>query len=75
MRDLGTLGGQNSTALAINSKSQIVGFSDLSQTGVTHAVLWTAPNKMKDLGSLGGSNSTAQGINDSGQVVGGSTLQ
>jgi probable HAF family extracellular repeat protein len=75
MQELGTLGGQNSTALAINSENQIVACSDLSQAGVTHAVLWTGPNQMQDLGTLGGNNSTVQSINDLGQVVGGSTLQ
>jgi probable HAF family extracellular repeat protein len=74
MQDLGILGGPNSAAQAINSKSQIVGFSDLSQT-VTHAVLWTAPNQIQDRGTLGGNYATAQSINDLGQVVGWSTLQ
>jgi probable HAF family extracellular repeat protein len=73
MQDLGTLGGQNSSGLAINGKSQIAGFSDLSQT-VTHAALWTAPNQIQDLGTLGGNYAVAQGINDLGQVVGWSTL-
>jgi uncharacterized membrane protein len=35
MRDLGTLDGQDSEAIAINEKSQIIGLSFL------HAVLWT----------------------------------
>jgi probable HAF family extracellular repeat protein len=74
MQALATLGGQNSSALAINSNSQIVGFSYLSQT-VTHAVLWSAPDQIQDLGTLGGSNSVAHGINDLGQVIGESTLQ
>jgi probable HAF family extracellular repeat protein len=74
MQDLGTLGGPNSSGLAINGKSQIVGFSDLSQTG-THAVLWTAPNQIQDLGALGGHYATAQSINDLGEVMGWSTLQ
>jgi probable HAF family extracellular repeat protein len=74
MQALASLGGQNSSALAINSNSQIVGFSDLSQTA-THAVLWSAPGQIQDLGTLGGSKSIAYGINDLGQVVGTSTLQ
>jgi|CZLA01.1.fsa_nt_gi probable HAF family extracellular repeat protein len=74
MQALVTLGGQSSAAQAINSNSQIVGFSDLSQT-VTHAVLWTASDQIQDLSTLGGNYATAQSINDLGQVVGWSTLQ
>lgn len=71
---LATLGGQSSSALAINSNSQIVGFSDLNEFE-SHAVLWSAPDQIQDLGTLGGSSSVARGINDLGQVVGESTLQ
>ena len=74
MQDLGTLGGQNSAAQAINAAGQIVGFSDLSTTNVTHAVLWTAPNQIQDLGTLGGSHAIAKSINDLGEVVGWSSV-
>jgi probable HAF family extracellular repeat protein len=74
MQDLGTLGGQNSAAQAINTMGQIVGFSDLSTPDVTHAVLWIRPNQIQDLGTLGGSNAIAKGINDLGQVVGWSSV-
>jgi probable HAF family extracellular repeat protein len=74
MQDLGGLGGQNSAAQAINRAGQIVGFSDLSATGTTHAVLWSAPNQIQDLGTLGGTYAVAKGINDMGQVVGWSSL-
>ena len=74
MQDLGSLGGQNSAAQAINTAGQIVGFSDLSTSNVTHAALWLAPNEIQDLGTLGGNYAVAKGINDVGQVVGWSTL-
>ncbi len=71
--DLGTLGGNASTARAINSSGQVVGES-LTATGNKHAFR-TAPNRpinpaTDDLGTLGGTTSLAWGINDLGQVVG-----
>jgi probable HAF family extracellular repeat protein len=75
--DLGTLGGANSIAYAINSAGQVVGGADNGSTG--DAFLWTkggtdgvASNpQMKDLGTLAGdAGSQAKAVNDSGQVVG-----
>ena len=71
--DLGTLGGKQSTAAAINERGQVVGGSDTragTKGGNTigHAFLWQS-GKMRDLGSLAGS-SWASDINDRGQVVG-----
>jgi probable HAF family extracellular repeat protein len=68
--DLGTLGGFNSGATAINDAGQIAGSADLGGVA-THAFRWDpAAHKMTDLGTLGGTNSHAYGINKSGQVVG-----
>jgi probable HAF family extracellular repeat protein len=69
MKDLGTLGGNNSGAEAINAGGQVVGESDISGGTAYHAFLYTN-GIMKDLGTLGGDDSTAYGINDVGQVVG-----
>jgi len=40
MADLGTLGGTDSAATAINSHGQIAGWAN-TKTGQQHAVLWT----------------------------------
>jgi probable HAF family extracellular repeat protein len=77
MTDLGTLGGDNSYAYAINDAGQVVGYSDSAATDqygnhLQHAFLWQS-GVMTDLGTLGGTASRAFGINASGQVVGDST--
>jgi probable HAF family extracellular repeat protein len=75
--DLGTLGGTESTAYAINNAGQIVGQSTLSDStsGSTHAFLYTG-GQMIDLGMFTDSTGTvypdtyAYAINDNGQIVG-----
>jgi probable HAF family extracellular repeat protein len=71
LNDLGTLGGANSAAVAINSAGEAVGVADLGG-GVSHAFIFDGT--MHDLGSVGGGNSSAAGLNDLGQVVGSSTV-
>ena len=73
--DLGTLGGTNSNAVAINDHGQVVGNSELfpGET-VSHSFSWTAAGGMVDLGTLGGTNSNAVAVNDNGQVAGNSEL-
>jgi probable HAF family extracellular repeat protein len=73
MRDLGTLGGKDSSALAINDQGQIVGQSTLP-SGIQHAFVWQN-GRMTDLGTLGGTTSFAGAINERGQIVGSATLK
>jgi probable HAF family extracellular repeat protein len=74
IQDLGTLGGSQSSAAAINSAGQIVGYA-VDSNGVSRAFLYTN-SKMVDLNSLIPPNSSwtnleaATGINDTGQITG-----
>lgn len=66
--DIGTLGGDVSSAYAINARGQVVGES-MTGTAEFHAFVWEN-GVMTDLGSQGGDHSVARGINARGQVIG-----
>jgi probable HAF family extracellular repeat protein len=70
--DLGNLGGAlNNVATGINSRGEVIGFSDLAGDATEHAFLWTDDDGMQDLGTLSGDvSSSAFGINEEGQVAG-----
>lgn len=80
--DLGTFGGYDSSANAVNNRGQVAGTAlntipdpytgNFSFGGATqaHAFRWTKSQGMQDLGTLGGTDSAAFYINDRGQIAG-----
>lgn len=73
IRDLGTLGGDFSEALAVNVDGRVVGWST-TRNGERHAFVHDGIS-MSDLGTLGGGSSAALAINAGGHVVGWSTTE
>ena len=73
MKDLGTLGGDNSEAIWINDAGDIAGSADLPGANLHDAVIWRH-GRIQDLGTIGDDScSRGRGINSRGQVVGGSS--
>ncbi len=78
VNSLGTLGGSESGAFAINETGQVAGWSWQLENVNHHATLWTDSNgdwksnagELASLGDLGGGKSRAYGINSAGQVAG-----
>jgi probable HAF family extracellular repeat protein len=66
--DLGTLGGLNSVANAINDYGLVVGGASTA-SGSTHAFVFSG-GSLHDLGTLGGNGSVAWDINNHGVIVG-----
>lgn len=70
VRDLGTLGGAETYATALNAAGQVAGLSSIP-SGLYHAFRWSQSAGMADLGTLPGmEESSAAGINAQGQVAG-----
>ena len=67
--DIGTLGGPNSVAYAINDRGVVVGGSDFSFQQPSQAFRWSG-GTMEPLGSLGGSFGVAYAVNNNGWIVG-----
>ena len=68
MRDLGTLGGGQSTAFAVNDGGEVVG-STKAPSDHPRAFRWRN-GRITMLTGLGGHSSTALAINDAGEAVG-----
>jgi probable HAF family extracellular repeat protein len=68
VQDLGTLGGQNSTAYGISASGSVVGIAQTAAED-THAFLYSG-GTMHDLGTLSATNSAAYAVNSAGTVVG-----
>lgn len=70
--DIGTLGGLDAYAPALNGAGQVAGFS-ANPSGNYHAFRWSQSTGMVDLGTLYADPASAgQGINAQGQVAGNS---
>jgi uncharacterized membrane protein len=70
VEDLGTLGGDVSTARAINDRGDIVGFAQVIPGGRGTPFLWTETEGMHPIVECAGSIGVGTGINNAREVVG-----
>lgn len=68
--DIGTLGGRNSFASAINDSGIVVGYSELHHGSITYHAFRYEHGIIEDLGTLGGPRSSAIAIGSAGIIVG-----
>jgi len=66
--DLGSLGGPQSSALAINNAGTVGGWAQTA-SGSTLPAIWNG-NGVTELSTLGGASGTVWGLNDAGAAVG-----
>jgi len=75
VRDLGTLGGPNATAVALNDWGQVTGSADVDAAGtLSHAYRWSRQTGMVDLSGRGRGASSGNDINNRGQVTRGAVF-
>jgi probable HAF family extracellular repeat protein len=72
MQDIGTLGGNYSSAFGLNDLGQVTGMSYVSPNlgAVDYHAFVYSNGTMTDIGTLGGAQSAGLGINNKGQVTG-----
>ena len=71
LRDLGTFGGTNSFANAINDSGVVVGWAELAGNSATEAFVYIGTGAIHSIGVLGNTGSSAAiDINSKGEVVG-----
>jgi probable HAF family extracellular repeat protein len=69
MKDLGTLGGAQSSAIRINSSGLVAGNSLIEGDEFNHAFVYK-DRAITDLGTLGGKSSCASDMNEQGWIIG-----
>jgi probable HAF family extracellular repeat protein len=82
MQDIGTLGGPDAFAFAVNERGKVVGFSYPNLVPsfncpfplTTGGFVWEKNKGMTDLGTLGGTCTLPGAMNNRGQVIGQSNL-
>lgn len=67
--EIGTLGGSDSTANAINNQGTVTGGA-LTASNAWHAFRYDQAHGMRDLGTLGGNSSVGTAINEAGHIAG-----